>query len=230
MVGHNYAPEENVQSVKDASKDRPPIFYNEQIDQSILEPDAKSNVITKKRPRIIKVPIFLLDENGGKVPITDDKGKIVINKQGEMQYIIKDYESVQDGWESVLDVIPASEIFTVDNATSNISGDAVKLLTRIYWNYNYLSVYQQMTENDYSIYLHKLRNDAVSILQSAKSYNGGTVQAIKTFINKTDSTQWTKTDEPQKKADPFGWLTGGNKKELSEKQKAERNNKFTGFQ
>jgi len=202
-----------VQKVKDINQKPSPIYYSEQVDQLIVTPDTRSNLISRKIPRIVKVPIYALDEKGEKVPLTDEKDNIIINAEGEVQYIIKDYKEVQKGWRAELDVTPTPEIFSIDNATSNISGKAVAFVTRTLWFFNFLSVYQDMTKHDYSVYLHKLRNDGTTVLQASKSYNGGILQILKTFINKTDSRQWLqKEEEEQKKTNPLAFLTGGSKK------------------
>lgn len=216
----------DIQTVKEATQRPSPIYYHEQIDQLILTPESRANVITRKRPRMIRKPIYDLDTLGDKIPIVDEKGNTLLNNRGELQYVIKDYKEEQDGFEAVLEVVPASEIFSVDNATSNISQEAVKLLTRTYWFYNHLSVYQTMTKLDYSVYLHKLRNDATTVLQASKSYNGGIIQMIKTFINKTDSKQWLQTNEQEKKSDLFSSILGGNKKK---KPDIQDNQKFTSY-
>lgn len=184
---------------EDLLKNPNPVYVQEQIDQMILTPEARATVIVKKKPNMVKKPIYLLDDDGEKVPITDEKGNIKINDLGEMEYVIKDFELVQDGWIAVQEIVPASEIFNIDNSTANLSMDAVRLQTRGFWFYNFISIYQQATDNDYSLYLHKLRNDSLSLGNASKSYNGGTVQAIKTFINKTDSKQWLNQQEEEKK-------------------------------
>lgn len=202
-----------VQKVRDINQKPSPIYYSEQVDQLIVTPDTRSNIISRKIPRIVKIPIYALDENNEKIPLKNSDGEITINKDGEIQYIIKDYAEVQKGWMSELDVTPTPEIFSIDNATSNISGKAVSFVTRTLWFFNFLSVYQDMTKHDYSVYLHKLRNDSTTVLQASKSYNGGILQILKTFINKTDSKQWLqKDDEEQKKNNPLAFLTGGSKK------------------
>jgi len=216
-----------VQQVSNVNQKPSPIYYSEQVDQLIVTPDTRSNLISRKIPRIIRTPIFALDKNGKKIPFTNEEGTQIINEKGEMQYIIKDYQETQRGWMSELDVTPAPEIFSIDNATSNISGEAVNFLTRTYWFFDFLSVYQDMTQHDYSVYLHKLRNDATTVLQASKSYNGGILQILKTFINKTDSRQWLqKEDEEKKKGNPLAFLTGGFKKK---KPSSESNQKFTAY-
>ena len=197
-----------------------PVYSNEQIDQLILTPEARATVITRKVPKMVKFPIFLLDEQGNKVPLLDDEGKARTDNEGIMQYVIKDFEIKQVGWESQVDYVPATEIFNIDDATSNISHEAVKLSTRMAWFYNYLSVKQMHTNKDYSYYLHKIRNNRMAIVASAKSYNGGTIQAIKTFINKMDSKQWTNQinpEEEKKGFNPLAMIFGGNKKKEAPK-------------
>lgn len=188
------------------------IYGQHQIDQMILTPEARATIITKKVPRIVKEPIYLLDENGEKIPVKDDTGEIRYNENGEVMYVIKEYKEHRMGWMPVQEIVPASEMFNVDNGTGNISHEAVIFLTKTMWRYNIFCVYQQTTDNDYSIYLHKLRNDALAILNSSKSFNGGTLQAIKTFINKTDSKQWLNPQEEEKKPGVLGGLFGGGNK------------------
>jgi len=187
-----------------------PVYGNEQIDQIILTPEARATEIIKKVPNMIKEPIYLLDDVGEKVPLTDEEGNTIVNEKGEIQYIIKDYKETQKGWIPVKDYVPASEIFNIDNATSNLSQEAIKLLLFEWWMYNHYAVKQQLTGKDYSYRLHHIRNDALAVLNSAKSYNNSTVQAIKTFINKTDNKQWNQQVEEEKpKTNPFAALVGG---------------------
>ena len=187
------------------------IYGQAQIDQMILTPEARATIITKKVPRIIREPIYLLDEKKEKIPVKDSNGEIRYNELGEVMYVIKDYKETQVGWMPIQEIVPASEMFNVDNGTGNISHEAVIFLTKTIWRYNIFSVYQQTTDNDYSIYLHKLRNDALAILNASKSFNGGTLQAIKTFINKTDSKQWLNPVEEKKKPGILGGIFGGGK-------------------
>ncbi len=215
-----------IQKVSDVTQAAGPVYYDQQIDQMILTPEARSNLLSKKIPRIIKKPIYALDDYGNKIPVQQEDGSDRINDKGEIMYVIKDYEEIQSGWQTELDIIPSPELFTIDNATSNISQAAVTFLTRTYWFSNYLSVYQYRTNLDYSIYLHKLRNDAHTVLAASKSYNGGTVQAIKTFINKTDAKQWLQKEDEPKKANPLNWLLGGQKKKKPEPTNTQQ---FTGF-
>lgn len=202
---------------EDLLKSPNPVYVQEQIDQMILTPEARATVIVKKKPNMVKVPIYLLDEDGEKVPIMEENEKVRIDEDGAVQYVIKDYEIIQDGWMAVQEIVPASEIFTIDNSTGNLSMEAVKLQTRGFWFYNFISIYQQATDNDYSLYLHKLRNDNLSLSNASKSYNGGTVQAIKTFINKTDTKQWLNPQEDEKKKgfNPLGMFMPVKKKSES---------------
>lgn len=220
---------ENRVSRDDIQKQGYNIWGQEQIDQMILTPEARATVITKKAPNMIRIPIFSLDENGEKIPALDEKGNVKTNDLGEIIYVIKDYEEVQDGWIPIQEIVPASEIFNIDNGTGNISHDAVLFLTTTIWRYNTFCVYQQTTNNDYSIYLHKLRNDALGILNASKSFNGGTIQAIKTFINKTDSKQWlTQGDEEKKGGGIFGMFGVGKPKPKNEGAGNSKNAAFGG--
>ena len=130
----------------------------------------------------------------------------------------------------VMEAIPASELFTIDHSTSNISSDAVRLVTFLMWNYNHILSLQAATEDDYSVLLHKLRNDIVAILSAAKSYNGGTIASIKTFRQINDSKQWMHGDEAAQggASNPFAMLFGGMKKK--EPQQQDEHKKYTAFQ
>jgi hypothetical protein len=191
------------------------IFGQEQIDQLILTPDGRATVMVRKAPNIVKIPVYVLNENGEKVPALDENQNPRTNELGEIIYQIKEYKEEQQGWIPVQEIVPASEMFNIDNGTGNISHEAVEFLTKTMWRYNTFCVYQQTTNNDYSIYLHKLRNDALAILNSSKSYGGGTIQAVKTFINRTDSKQWINPIEEEKKNGFFN-LFGGKKKNNNE--------------
>jgi len=209
---------------------RDPVYSIEQVDQLILTPEARSTVIIKKNPKYEKVPIYMLDDKGQKIPILDENNKNIVDSDGAIRYLIKDYDYVQRGWMSSMEVVPASELFTIDLATSNISGDAVRLLTLLMWNYNHILTLHEATDDDYSVLLHKIRNDVIAIVSAAKSYNGGTVAAVKTYRTISDSKQWQVLDDGQQgqKANPLSSLFGGFGK--PKEQHKEPENKYTAFQ
>lgn len=175
-----------------------PIYSQEQIDQLALTPDGKATLMIKKKPRMVKKPVYLLDDKGEKVPLNDEDGNIIIDENGVIQYIIKDFVEEQQGWEAFEEIAPATETNTIDTSTGNVSAKGVEFLTKSYWRYNYFLVYQTETNEDYSVYLHKLRNDILGVLNASKSYNQGTIQAVKTFINKVHSQEFIDTPQEQK--------------------------------
>ena len=208
---------------------RDPVYSIEQVDQLILTPEARSTVIIKKKPRYEKIPIFTLDDKKRKIPLLDENGHFIVDSDGKQRYLIKDYDYVQRGWVPAMEVVPASELFTIDLATSNISKEAVTLITLLMWNYNHMMALHEATDDDYSVALHKIRNDIVSIVSAAKSYNGGTVSAVKTYRQITDSKQWQYMNgEEVQKTNPLAALLGGfgGKK----KEPANQENKYTAFQ
>lgn len=209
---------------------RDPVYSIEQVDQLILTPEARSTVIIKKKPKYEKVPIYATDEKGQKVPLLDDTGNPIVDSDGAQRYLIKDYDYVQRGWVSAMEVVPASELFTIDLATSNISGDAVRLITLLMWNYNHMLTLHEATDDDYSILLHKVRNDIISIVSAAKSYNGGTVASVKTYRTINDSKQWQVLDDggQGQKPNPLSALFGGFGK--PKEQPKDTENKYTAFQ
>lgn len=198
-----------------------PVYNMEQIDQMILEQDSRSTDLIKKVPNMVKKPIYLLNEKGEKVPLIDEDENIILNEEGAMQYVIKDYVEEQQGWIPVKDVVPASEIFTRDNSTSNLSLEAIKVLLFGFWLHDHYSTKQMLSSKDYSYRLHKIRNDGLAILNSAKSYNNCSVQAVKTFRNVTDTKQWLKQegDQDKPKTNPFAAMFGGIGKKTKEQQK-----------
>jgi len=214
---------------------RDPIYSVEQVDQLILTPEARSTVIIKKKPKYERVPIFATDEGGNKVPLLDETGKNIVDSDGAMRYLIKDYEYVQRGWIPSMEYVPASELFTIDLATSNISADAVRLLTLLMWNYDHTLSLHEATDDDYSVLLHKIRNDIVSIVSAAKSYNGGTISAVKTYRTINDNKQWQYIQDAEGggKPNPLSGLIGmlpiGGKKPQQQQQSTDQN-KYTAFQ
>lgn len=208
---------------------RDPVYSIEQVDQLILTPEARSTVIIKKKPRYEKIPIYTLDDKKQKIPILDENGHPIVDSDGKQRYLIKDYDYVQRGWVPAMEVVPASELFTIDLATSNISKEAVTLITLLMWNYNHMMALHEATDDDYSVALHKIRNDIVSIVSAAKSYNGGTVSAVKTYRQITDSKQWQyMTGEENQKPNPLASLFGGF--DGKKKDPANQENKYTAFQ
>lgn len=198
---------------------RNPIMYHEQIDQMVLTPEAQTTNIIKKIPRMVKKPIYELDSQGLPIPILVDN-KPVFDERGQQVFKILKYELVQEGYTAKSDFVPASELLYVDYSTSNLSYEACSQLARTGFLYSRFLYKQNKTSQDYSNYLHKLRNDNLIILNSFKSLNGGTLQAVKTFINKTFDKQWIKPLEEKKPAMGF---FGGKPKEEPEKN-------YTGFQ
>jgi hypothetical protein len=216
-------------SARVRADNRDPVYSIEQVDQLILTPEARSTVIIKKKPRYEKIPIFTLDSKKQKIPILDENGHPIVDSDGKQRFMIKDYDYVQRGWVPSMEIVPASELFTIDLATSNISKEAVSLITLLMWNYNHMMALHEATDDDYSVALHKIRNDIVSVVSAAKSYNGGTVSAVKTYRQITDSKQWQyMTGEDQPKANPLAALLGGfgGKK----KEPTTQENKYTAFQ
>jgi len=213
------------------SESRDPIYGPEQVDQMIMTPEARSVVMTTKKPRYEKIPVYATDEKGDKIPLLDEKGNMIVDSDGVPRYLVKDYEYVQRGYLPVHEIIPASELFTIDLATSNLSSDAVILVTREMWDYNFLLSLQASTDADYSVLLHKIRNDIMSVLNAAKSYNGGTVAAVKTYRAINDNRQWTYQDEQaeqqKKNGNPLSMLFGGSKKSGEPK---DSENRYTAFQ
>lgn len=209
------------QETVNMGQQRNPIMYHEQIDQMVLTPEAQTNVITRKVPRMLRKPVYELDDKQNPIPIVDVEGKPIFDETGKQLFKIQRYETYQDGYTSKVEQIPSSELLFVDYSTSNLSFEACIQLTRCGMQYNRMLYKQSKTSQDYSNYLHKLRNDNLVILNSFKSFNGGTIQAIKTFINKMDEKQWIRPLE-DKKPNPFGFF-GGKPKEEPEK-------KYTGFQ
>jgi hypothetical protein len=208
---------------------RDPVYSIEQVDQLILTPEARSTVIVKKKPKYEKIPIYVKDKEGEKIPLLDEAGKIIVDADGKQKYLIKDYDYVQRGWVPSMEVVPASELFTIDLATSNISLEAVKLITLLMWNYNHMMALHEVTDDDYSVALHKMRNDVISIVSAAKSYNGGTVSAVKTYRQITDSKQWQYLGEDGKpKPNPLGAIFGGFGK--PKEKNPNQDNKYTAFQ
>jgi len=210
---------------------RDPVYSVEQVDQLILTPEARSSVIIKKKAKYEKIPIYAMDDNKEKIPLLDSEGSPIVDADGAQRYLIKDYDYVQRGWTSSMEVIPASELFTIDLATSNISGDAVRLITMLMWNYNHILTLHESTDDDYSVLLHKIRNDIIAVVSAAKSYNGGTVASVKTYRTINDSKQWQVLDDGAggQKANPLAQIFGGfsgPKKQLPK----EDQNKYTAFQ
>lgn len=176
-----------------------PVYSQEQIDQLALTPEGKATIYTKKKPKIVKKPVYLLDDKGEKVPFTDAEGNIVVDEDGVIQYIVRDFVEEQHGWEAVEEIAPATETNTIDTSTGNLSSKAVEFATKTLWRYNYFLTYQIETSEDYSIYLHKLRNDYLAVINASKSYNQGTIQAVKTFINKVHSQEFIDAPTEEKK-------------------------------
>lgn len=191
---------------------RPQVYSQEAIDQMVLTPEGKATLMTKKVPNMVREPVYLLDEKGQKIPFLNAEGQQVLNEKGEMQYIIKDYVEVQHGWRGEEEILPATEPLTIDLSTSNLSAKAVNFVTTTLWRYNYFLTLQRETNEDYSVYLHKLRNDVLSVLNASKSYNSSTIQAIKTFINKVDSREFIDAPQEQKQG-IWDKLLGGKPKE-----------------
>lgn len=209
------------QNLQQQGIQRNPIMYHEQIDQLIVTPEGQTSFFVKKVPRMIKKPVYELDENSKPKIVLDENGEKVLDENGQISLKIKTFEIMQEGWTAKAEYVPVTELLTVDYSTSNCSYDACSQLARTGFMYNRFLTKQIKTNQDYSTYLHKLRNDNLVILSAFKSYNGGTIQAIKTFINKMDEKQWIRPLQEKEKVNPFG-LFGGKPKEPEPK--------YTGFQ
>lgn len=207
-------------------ENRIPVYTQEQVDQLILTPEARATVIIRKRPLMVKIPVYKKDLEGNKIQIVDKANKPIVDKEGNPKFVVEKYRVEQRGEQAVAEQLPASEVFTIDNSTSNIGDAASRLELLLMFNYNKLLFKQSRTKKDYSDIIHKQRNDIIAILASGKSYNGGTIQSIKTFRTISDNKQFTNDSGEQKQMfNPISAIFGGNKK----KNAPEKEKDYTAF-
>lgn len=176
---------------------RPNAYDQTGIDSIIVSNNANATEITRKVPRFVKKTIYALDEEGNKIPATDEKGNIKTNEKGEVQYMIAGYEKIRKGWTFRKDVLPATEIFNPDITSANIPFDIYLLAVRLIRAYNTVVQIQALSDEDYSLSLHKLYSNLLAIIIPSKSISGTSVQAVKTYYTKTESTQTQADLTPQ---------------------------------
>src|SRR3990172_143400 len=104
---------------EDGSNHRP-FMSHLAIDETIIKPDFSASKLTYKKPIIVKTPIYLLDEQGKKIPIlietVNEQGEPIqaydLTENGEIKYIIQDYMEETKGWETAYEDIPSVDIIT----------------------------------------------------------------------------------------------------------------------
>lgn len=169
--------------------DQESIYTSFGLDQSIIKPDVKTNIIYKKAPKYKEKIEYAKDEDGNLMPVYDEGGNIIRDTQGNIEYKIKGVKRVKDGTTIKKKVVSAPNFATINRTTSNLNEMDIPFLEQLDLQDSYLLVLQEMIEK----YNHTLANTLfrhnvlrTSIETLKKGYRQVTVQAIKTFITKTE--------------------------------------------
>jgi hypothetical protein len=167
-----------------------PIYTAQGIDLAILKPDIKVNQMYKKVPNFIDEIIYETDEKGNLLPEKDGYGAIQKDSKGNIIYKTKGVQKVQDGYVVVVKPIPAPNFANINRNTSNLTGDDVAFQELLDEQDSRLMLVQELIDEygrDLSKTLFRHNVVRTSIETLSKGKNQVTVQAIKTFITKSDS-------------------------------------------
>jgi len=172
-------------------KEEEPSVYDENqiytsygLDQQIIRPDIKSNVIYKRIPNYVEVEDYVLDEEGRMVPERDDVGGIEKDKSGNIIYQSKGKKLEQQGWKIIAKNVPASNFASINRNTSSLDDSDLVFLMSLDEQDAFLMEFQEYLEQfgrDLSKTLFRHNAYRISLESLKKGKDQVTVQAIKTF-------------------------------------------------
>lgn len=163
-----------------------PVPYSDAaIDKIIITASVSANTIIRKVPYFEDEIVFLLDEKGEKIPIKDEQGNFKVNENGIMQYVIKEVKKKQVGFTFKIDYCPSSEPFSPDMTSTYLTERQRDYVMQMVWLFAYYQRLQMNSKRDYSFRLHKIVNDINALIVPQKSFNAGSVSAVKTFRSLT---------------------------------------------
>jgi len=160
------------------------IYSSFGLDQQIIKPDIKSNVIFKRVPEYQEMEEYVLDENGNFSALKDELGTIQRDKEGKVIYLTKGKKNVLTGYKIIAKPVPAPNFASINRNTSNLDDSDLVCLMCLDETDASLMEFQEFLEQfgrDLSKTLFRHNACRISLESLKKGYNQVTVQAIKTF-------------------------------------------------
>ena len=216
---------------EEAERVAPPIEYpidsEVQIDEKIITPKSRSSMIKSRRP--------IIEEKWKQFPKVDADGKVIFKKKklhlkdddGNLAYdkdgkpIIKEVITAEPettkhrvkvivGYETVDEELSADELFDIDLVTAILDEDDIANLRDLHNLYAFAINIQRNTGKDYSYFLHFLKIQAASIVNTSKGYQGKTLEMAKTRITKAEMREWAyrRGAETRQRRGLWGRVTG----------------------
>lgn len=174
-----------------------PIYNAQGIDIKIIKPDYTSNFIMLEIPNLVEEIAYETDEHGNYVAEKDEYGKIVKNNRGEIIYKVKGMQVVQRGTKIIKKEIPVPNIATINRNTSNLAWYDIAFSELNDMHDALLGTIQERFKGDIDMsrVLYRHHTYRISVETLAKAKNQTTVQAIKTFITKSEGKKTIETLE-----------------------------------
>lgn len=160
------------------------IYSSYGLDQQIIRPDIKSNVIYKRVPVYEEVEEYLKDKDGELIPIVDDVGTIQRDKQGNILYKTIGKKRVQTGTKIVATPVAAPNFASINRNTSSLDDSDLAFLMALDQQDSMLMEFQEflsLFDRDLSKSMFRHNALRISIESLKKGKDQVTVQAIKTF-------------------------------------------------
>lgn len=169
------------------------IYNSTQVDAAIIRSDVKSNVSNKIVPNVIEEIVYEKDKEGNLIPLIDDYGKIQKDSQGNLIYKTKGIHLVQDGYKVIQLNLPLPNIASTNRNTSNLrDADPSYLELHDEQDSRLFMLQQLLLEDglDLSETIHRHQIVRLSIESISKGKEQATIQAVKTFITKSEGRKY----------------------------------------
>jgi len=180
-------------------RDEEPSVYDENqiytsfgLDQQIIRPDIKSNIIYRRVPEYDEVEDYVLDELGNMVAEKDDLGTIQKDKDGKIIYKSRGKRLKQVGFKIIAKPVPAPNFASINRITSNLDDFDLTVLLALDEQDAFLMEFQEYLEQfgkDLAKTLFRHNAYRISLESLKKGKDQVTVQAIKTFTTISKGTK-----------------------------------------
>ena len=157
-----------------------------QIDQLILTEHFQHTKAVKKIPRIIKTITFELDEKGQKIPLRDERNRLIVDADGQIQYLVKEVKERIDGWMPQTYDYASIEPVSNDLGTTFLTVPDAKRLKRLIYLWKALNDLNEVSPYDFSLELNDFASTINGIAQVNKSLLGNGLATVKTFTTRSE--------------------------------------------
>jgi hypothetical protein len=172
--------------------DQNQVFSSFGLDQQIIRPDIKSNVIFKRVPQFVEVEDYVLNDNGNMIPVKDNVGTIQKDKEGKIIYESRGKKMEQSGWKIIAKPVPAPNFASINRNTSNLDDLDMTFLLACDEQDAFLMEFQEYLEQfgkDLAKTMFRHNAYRISLESLKKGKDQVTVQAIKTFTTISKGTK-----------------------------------------